>query len=163
MGISGTCLTDCLIVPTPGKVLFIISLCIVVFGLVLIFLGICVTHLSGGLHAHLSISYSGIPIVFAGLVTLIISVVRIVSTNESLTEMNLTICEFEKQWNQEEFSTQSISYNLQECSYDSFSVVNKSLSNFNSDSVTNHIVKYPIPLVDYHKRLPMPPRLAVLH
>ncbi|CAH8652209.1 unnamed protein product [Schistosoma guineensis] len=90
MGNSGTCLTDYLSVCAPEKVLLVISFCTVLLGFVLIVLGVCITQLSDGPYAHLSISYSAVPIVFAGCVTLLIAIVRIVSTSKSLREMNLT-------------------------------------------------------------------------
>ncbi|CAH8673300.1 unnamed protein product [Schistosoma rodhaini] len=160
MGNSGTCLNDCLDVYAPEKVLFAISFCTVLLGFVLIISGVCIAQLSEGLHAHLSISYAAVPIAFAGCVTLLIAIFRIVSTSRRLREMNLTLCEFEKQWNQEE----SLSYNLQGNAYNAFSFVNKSPDNFSPNSLSDKKVDHlPIPVTNYHQRLPMPPRRAVLY
>ncbi|CAH8673313.1 unnamed protein product [Schistosoma rodhaini] len=156
---SGTCVNDCLGVCAPEKVLFTISFCIVLLGFVLIVSGACIAQLSEGLHAHLSISYAAVPIAFAGCVTLLIAIVRIVSTSRHLREMNLTLCEFEKQWNQEE----SLSYNLQGNAYNAFSFVNKS-DNFSPNSFSDEKVDHlPIPVTNYHQRLPIPPRRAILY
>ncbi|CAH8678507.1 unnamed protein product [Schistosoma rodhaini] len=121
---------------------------------------VCIAQLSEGLHAHLSISYAAVPIAFAGCVTLLIAIVRIVSTSRRLKEMNLALCEFEKQWNQEE----SLSYNLQGNAYNAFSFVNKSPDNFSPNSFSDKKVDHlPIPVTNYHQRLPMPPRRAILY
>ncbi|CAH8641494.1 unnamed protein product [Schistosoma intercalatum] len=164
MGNSGTCLTDYLSVCAPEKVLLVISFCTVLLGFVLIVSGVCITQLSDGRHAHLSISYSAVPIVFAGCVTLLIAIVRIVSTSQSLREMNLTPCEFGKQWNKKESVSEPISYNLQENAYNVFSFANKSSGNFSSNSFSDKKVDHiPMPVTNYHQRLPMPPRRAVLY
>ncbi|CAI2735806.1 unnamed protein product [Schistosoma spindalis] len=164
MGSSGTCLTDYFSVCAPEKVLFVISLCTILLGFVLIVSGVCITQLSDGLYAHLSISYSAVPIVFAGCVTLLIAIFRIVSTSRSLREMNLTPYEFEKQWNKKEFVFESISHNPQENAYNAFSFVNKSPGNFSSNSFSDKKTEhFPMPVTNYHQRLPMPPRRAVLY
>ncbi|CAH8568991.1 unnamed protein product [Schistosoma turkestanicum] len=164
MGTSKVCLTNCLNASASEKVLFVISLCTILLGFVLIFTGVCVTQLNGGLSAHLSISYSAIPVVFAGFIALLIAIFRIVSTRRILREMDLTVCDFRKQWNEKESGLEPISNNLQGNAYNSFSVVNNSLSNLNSNSFSNNKVEHlPVPITNCHQRLPMPPRRAVLY
>ncbi|CAH8662912.1 unnamed protein product [Heterobilharzia americana] len=161
---SGDCSIDCRDIIAPANILFIISLCTILLGVVPIIIGICVSLVDGRLITHLSISYLGIPFVLAGCITLIVAVVRIVSTNKKLCDMNLTLNEFKRQWNQEEMSVGFTSPSSQEDVYKSFSSsLSKSLSNLSHNSVSNNEIELPKSLTNFHQRLPMPPRQAILN
>ncbi|CAH8642001.1 unnamed protein product [Heterobilharzia americana] len=141
---SGDCSIDCRDIIAPANILFIISLCTILLGVVPIIIGI--------------------PFVLAGCITLIVAVVRIVSTNKKLCDMNLTLNEFKRQWNQEEMSVGFTSPSSQEDVYKSFSSsLSKSLSNLSHNSVSNNEIELPKSLTNFHQRLPMPPRQAILN
>ncbi|CAH8875539.1 unnamed protein product [Trichobilharzia szidati] len=164
MKVPENCSADCRTVIAPANVLLVTSICTILGGIVLVTLGICFGLTNGGHSSHLSISYVGIPIILSGCVTLAVATVRIIHTNKGLNSMNLTLYEFKKQWNQEDSSFESTSFNVQEGAYNSFSSsVCTPANKFDSASLNDgDEVEFPKQLTN-QQRLPMPPRRAVLN
>ncbi|VDP96602.1 unnamed protein product [Trichobilharzia regenti] len=166
MNAPKNCSADYRTVIAPANVLLATSICTILVGIVLVILGICFGLTNGGHSSHLSISYVGIPIILSGCITLAVAVARIMHTNKLLSSMNLTLYNFKKQWNQEECSVESTSFNVQEGACSSFSSsVCTPANKFDSASLNNGgEVEFPKQLTNHqHQRLPMPPRRAVLN
>ncbi|KAA0188582.1 hypothetical protein FBUS_01431 [Fasciolopsis buskii] len=84
---------------SPADVLLYCAIIVAVPGLVLIIAGIVLGLSAGGVSGHYSLTYVGLALFVASLITMLVAIKRIVQTNRCLNQLGLSASEFMSQWN----------------------------------------------------------------